>query len=140
MKHITTTSPFFTALIRDGIGFDPLSQFADAAQLKYPPHNIFKMGEYRYTLTMAIAGFKKDQIAVTVDDGYLTVEGRSVDDETPEGYEELYRGISNRDFDRTWKLGEYVEVVDVKLEDGMLKINLERKVPESKKARVIDIE
>lgn len=138
--RITTTSPFFNALVREAIGYDPLAQFENlATQAKYPPHNIAKIGDDKYTLTMAVAGFGKDEIAITVQEGTLTVIGQQNHEEAPEGFEMLYHGIASRDFERSWKLGEYVEVAEVTLKDGMLKIDLERKVPEAQKARKIDI-
>jgi molecular chaperone IbpA len=138
--RITTTSPFFNALVREAIGYDPLGSFEQVSNNKYPPHNIAKIGDDKYTLTMAIAGFSKEDLTITVEEGLLTVKGEILTgEEAPEGYEVLYRGIANRDFERSWKLGEYVEVAEVKLKDGMLTIDLERKIPEAKKARTIDI-
>ena len=127
-------------LFRDAIGYDVLAKFSDlTTSSKYPPHNISKVGEEKYTLTLAVAGFKKSDLTISVEEGTLTVRGMQTHEEAPEGFEMLYRGISSRDFERSWKLGEYVEVAGVTLTDGILKIELERKVPEAKKARKIDI-
>jgi molecular chaperone IbpA len=138
--RITTTSPFFNALVREAIGYDPLAQFENLAnQAKYPPHNIAKIGDDKYKLTMAVAGFSKNDLTITVEEGTLTVVGQQTHTEAPEGFEMLYHGIASRDFERSWKLGEYVEVAEVALKDGMLTIDLERRVPEAQKARKIDI-
>lgn len=88
---------------------------------------------------MAVAGFKKSELTISVQEGTLSVVGMQTHSEAPEGFEMLYQGIASRDFERSWKLGEYVEVAEVSLQDGMLKIELERKVPEAQKARTIEI-
>ena len=139
--RITTTSPFFNALVREAIGYDPLSAFEQASNIKYPPHNILKKddNEDQYILQLAVAGFTRECLTVSVEGGLLTVTGNLTPTFGPEGFSELYKGIATRDFERSWKLGEYVEVTEVTLKDGMLTIDLERKVPDAQKARKIDI-
>jgi molecular chaperone IbpA len=134
------TTSLIDALFRDTIGYDPLARFAEATNsvLKYPPHNISIVGENQYKLTIAVAGFGKDNLSISVEDGHLIVRGAiKQKEETDEKL--LYRGLALRDFDRVWQLGEYVEVVSVDLKDGILSINMERKPPESKRARSIPI-
>lgn len=135
------SSALLSALVRDAIGYVPLGSFdfSTNQNLKYPPHNIIKNGEDHYKLILAVAGFRKDQITVTSKNGFVQVVGIP-DEDTPAGYTELYRGISNRGFDRSWKLGEYVAITKVELKDGILTISMERKVPDSMKAQTIDIE
>lgn len=128
-----------TILIRDAVGYDPLAKLSQMAQTKYPPHNISKVGE-KYFIQLAVAGFSKGELDVSAADGNLTIKGTKwTGEEQTEGYELLYSGIAFRDFERTWKLGEYVEVRSVNLADGLLTVTLERVVPEEKKARTFEI-
>ena len=137
----TQSSALFSALCRDAIGYDPLSRFEYQVQTpKYPPHNIVKLNDTQYQLCLAVAGFSKDELTITAEDRLITIVGTAKEEEKPEGYEELYRGISRRDFNRSWQLGDYVEVTNVKLLDGMLTVTLERKVPEAMKARTVKID
>ena len=104
----------------------------------YPPHNIVRLAENLYCIEMAVAGFKKSDVQVEVEDTTLTVRGTS---ETLESAtrEYLHRGLSSRDFVRSFPLAEHMVVKDAKIENGVLTINIERIVPEALKARVIDI-
>jgi molecular chaperone IbpA len=131
------------------IGFDRLADqffndpsFANA-QTGYPPFNITKQvveegEEPLYAITLAIAGFKKSDIDISIEDGTLKVEGKSEVLDTPD-LEFLHKGIAERNFVRTFKLADYVEVKSAKLEDGILRINLFRNVPEAMKPKTIDI-
>jgi molecular chaperone IbpA len=97
-----------------------------------------------YAITLAVAGFTKRDIDISIEDGTLKVEGKTDDiDEKKEGYENaiqyLHRGIAERNFTRTFKLADYVEVESAALEDGILRINLFRNVPEAMKPKSIDI-
>jgi molecular chaperone IbpA len=126
-------------LIREAIGYDTLSRFGEPMKVdNYPPHNIVKDGDV-YSLTLAVAGFTRDDLAVTVDKGQLNIKGdRPYLKMSPEATV-LHQGLAFRDFDRSWKLGEYVEVTNVSLKDGLLTIELEQQIPEDQKARKIDI-
>jgi molecular chaperone IbpA len=126
-------------LFRDAIGYDVLAKFSDTLQgTKYPPHNIVKVGE-KYMLTLAVAGFSRSELTVTIEDGHLVVKGARSRDEDTTNHEMLYQGLAFRDFERSWKMGEYVEVTSVTLADGLLTVTMEQNIPESKKARTIDI-
>ena len=104
----------------------------------FPPYNIQKVEDFKYTIEMALAGFSKEDIEIEVADGVLTVrsvkENDDVDDEWP-----LHRGISFRKFNRKFTLSDDVVVNDAKLENGLLVIELEQIVPEEKKPRLIKI-
>lgn len=126
-------------LFRDAIGYDNLSRFGVDIQPKYPPHNIVKNGD-TYSIRLAVAGFTKHDLSVHVEDNHLVIRGTQKKTEFPEGAEILYRGIAERDFERTWRLGEYVEVTNVELADGMLIVELERKLPTEKKAKTFAIQ
>ena len=102
----------------------------------FPPYNIRKEGDYNFVIELALAGLSKDDLEVEVADQTLTV--RSIDKKEDEG-ELLHRGISHRQFTRTWTLAENVVVNEAKMENGMLVVRLEHVVPEEKKPRKISI-
>ena len=103
----------------------------------FPPYNIRKDGDYNYVIEMALAGMSKDDLEVQVADQTLTV--RSKEKKPDEGGELLHRGISYRQFSRSWTLADEVVVSDAKMENGMLLIHLEHVVPEEKKPRLVKI-
>ena len=103
----------------------------------FPPYNIRKEGDYNFVIELALAGLSKKDLEVEVVEGTLTV--RSVEKKQEEGGELLHRGISYRQFNRSWTLADDVVVNDAKMENGMLLIQLERVVPEEKKPRTITI-
>ena len=129
--HINSLTPYSIGF--DTV-FDRLSQNIDNSS--YPPYNIRKVGEFDYTIELALAGFSKKDIEVKVVDGVITIKSikeNSEDDET------LYRGISYRKFTKKFSLADDMEVKGAKLDNGLLSIDLERIVPEEKKPRTIDI-
>lgn len=126
-------------LFREAIGYDSLAKFGvELSGTKYPPHNIVKTGE-KYMLTLAVAGFTREDLSVTIDEGHLVIKGARAAKDAQEPYEVLYQGLAFRDFERSWKLGEYVEVTGVTLADGLLTVTMQQNIPETKKARTIDI-
>ena len=118
--------------------FDQLQNYVEnnSTSTGYPPYNIRKDGEYNYDIEMALAGFSKKDIEVEVADGVLTI--RSVK-ENEEDENNLYRGISYRKFNRKFTLADDISVKDAKLQDGLLKISLEKIIPEEKKPRLITV-
>lgn len=102
----------------------------------YPPYNIRKVDENKYIIELAVAGFSKSDIEITLDDNKLVIKGNT--QENPNDF--LFRGIANRAFTRTFALDEQIEIKDAAMLNGMLKIALERIIPEHKKARKIDIQ
>lgn len=135
---MSNPNQLFDTLFREAIGYDPLARFVHHTIDKYPPHDIFRTGD-KYKLRLAVAGFAKDELAVKVENGLLTIEGKQSHNEAPEDFQVLHKGIATRDFSRSWQLGEYVEVVDVELSNGLLIVTLERQLPENKKAKTFDI-
>ena len=122
--------------------FDQLNTYArnNATSTGFPPYNIRKGGDYTYAIEMALAGFSKNDIEIEVAEGLLTVRSVKEDSETNEEYDsKIYRGISYRKFNRKFTLADDIVVNDASLENGMLKIDLERIVPEEKKPRKITI-
>ena len=103
----------------------------------FPPYNIRKEGDYNFVIELALAGLTKEDLEVEVVEGTLIV--RSVEKKKEEGGELLHRGISYRQFNRSWTLADDVVVKDAKMENGMLLIDLERVVPEEKKPRLLKI-
>jgi molecular chaperone IbpA len=131
----------FTPLFRSTIGFDSMLDLLDRvedfeAKPGYPSYNIEKTGEDSYRLTMAVAGFKPEELAIVAEGVTLTVTGEKM----PNGGDNfLYRGFAEHSFKRSFQLAEYVKVVGAQLENGLLWINLKREVPEAMKPRTIGI-
>ncbi|MCK1271004.1 MULTISPECIES: Hsp20 family protein [unclassified Bradyrhizobium] len=130
----------FSPLWRSTVGFDRLFDLVETAQRagedNYPPYNIERLGEDRYQISLAIAGFSPNEVAVTAEQNAVTVEGNKPD-RTEREY--LYRGISARPFKRQFNLAEYVQVHSASFENGLLKIELVREIPEAMKPRRIAI-
>jgi molecular chaperone IbpA len=132
----------FAPLFRTAIGFDRLARLMDSAistadAPSYPPYNIEKTGEDTYRLTMAVAGFRPDDLDLTVKENTLVVSGR-VGNESRTG-EVLYRGIAGRAFERRFVLADHIVVDGADLENGLLHVGLKRVVPEALKPRKIAI-
>jgi len=126
------------------IGFDQIfnnfeGRFANQINNNYPPFNILQLSENDYELQLAVAGFKKEEIDITVDQNVLIVEGKKQERDLPEGAVFHHRGLAARDFVRDWTLVEYTEVRGAEIQDGILTIKLERVIPESMKPRKIAI-
>ena len=127
-------------LFRTAIGFDRLARLADtaaAADTSYPPYNIEKTGEDLYRLTMAVAGFGEGDVDITVENNTLTVKGKAQPE--PEGAQYLHRGIAGRAFERRFQLADHVEVETARLVNGLLHIELVRRIPEALKPRKIEV-
>ena len=108
-------------------------------QVNFPPYNIVKTGDFTYDVELALAGFSKDDITVDYADNILTVKSvkKEKSDDDKDGV--LHRGISKRMFSKAFTIADDVEVKGAELKDGLLKISLERIVPEGKKPRSIEI-
>lgn len=133
-----------TALAKALVGFDRMfdtfeSRFANQLSTNYPPHNIVKTGDTTYSIEIAVAGFKRSEISVEVEQEILTVRGSSETPNESTSRQYLHRGLSSRDFNRSWQLAEHMVVRGAEIQDGVLTINLEYVVPEEKKARIIDV-
>jgi molecular chaperone IbpA len=116
------------------------NHFFNGNATNYPPYNIVKTGDHTYDVELALAGFSKKDIDVTYEDNMLHV--KSVHETKTENTEDggvLHRGISKRFFSKSFTISDDVEVKGAELKDGLLKISLERIIPESKKPRTITI-
>lgn len=131
-------------LYRSFIGFDHLASMIDAAsrnekQPSYPPYNVELLGEDKYRITMAVAGFDESELEIQVEENTLQVTGNKVAQEKEQERKFLHKGISERSFERKFQLGDHVKVLAADLKNGLLHIDLERVIPESKKPRKIEI-
>lgn len=138
----TLTKFDLTPFHRATVGFDKMfdlldHQFANSARTAYPPYNIIKEGENSYKIELAVAGFREDEIDITVKDYALTVIGEQK--RTEEDVTYLHKGISARNFTRSFTLGDHVEVRSANVQNGLLVIDLERIVPEEDKPKKIPI-
>lgn len=132
-------SPFY----RSTVGFDRVFNRLDALvgqeQKTYPPYNIEKVGEDAYRISIAVAGFAESDLAIESKENGLVVKGGKPAPTEEKAREFLHRGIAERAFELRFQLAEYVEVSGASLENGLLHIELKRQLPESKKARTIEI-
>ena len=127
---------------RSTIGFDRLFDLLEtsargAASDNYPPFNLERVADDRYRITLAVAGFTRDEIEITAQQNLLLVAGRR-EDKQPEG-DFLHVGIANRSFERRFELADFVLVSDARLNDGLLVIDLVREVPEAMKPKTVAI-
>ncbi len=129
-------------LRRSTIGFDRVFDLVDAArhftrEANYPPCNVERLSDDRYRISLALAGFSPDDIAITAEQNVLTVEGRKAD----KGQRKLlYRGISSRPFKRQFVLAAHVRVERARFDNGLLQIELVREIPDATKPRRIPID
>ena len=131
-------------LYRSFIGSDHLAALVDAAarnekQASYPPYNIELLGEDKYRITMAVAGFAQDNIEITVQENTLVVSGKNDAPKDEAERKFLHKGISERSFERKFQLGDNIKVLAADMEHGLLHIDLERIIPEAEKPRKIEI-
>jgi len=131
----------FSPLHRSSIGFDRVLDLLEAAARtqtndNWPPFDSVKLSEDKYRITMAVAGFSREDINLTVQANVLTVSGERKGEQ--EG-EVLHRGIANRPFNRRFELAEHVQVTGARMENGLLVIDLKREIPEAYKLRRIEI-
>ena len=133
-------SPFY----RSTVGFDRLFSMLDSMGQpdngqSYPPYNIERTGEDAYRITMAVAGFGEDEIAIESNRNVLSVKAEKAREDKAEEREFLYRGIAARSFERRFQLADHVHVTGAELKNGLLHIDLKREIPEELKPRKIAI-
>lgn len=125
--------PFFIGFGRE---LEKLNSLHKTNSQSYPPYDILKLDEDTYVLSLALAGFTKNDVSVSLDKGSLVISGgitEVIDAEV------VHKGIASRKFNREFALGEYMEISGAEMKDGMLHINIYRVVPEDKKPKIIDI-
>lgn len=137
------TAVDLTPFYRNSVGLDRLfdritsSLDSNTLQANYPPYDIVKYDEDTYEIKVAVAGFKQGEISVQFHENLLTISGEQKRERLTGEF--VYNGISRRNFVRSWPVGDYVEVAGATVEDGLLSVRLERRVPESLKPKTIDI-
>ena len=145
-RHLTTAnlSDFITSLTPFTVGMDrmfrDLEQFSNsyvASSTGYPPYNIEQVDDGKWVISMAIAGLGEEDIEVSQKERNLTVKGKIKNKDDDNDF--VHRGIANRSFERTFRLGEHVLVKNATLKNGMLAIDLEQEIPEEEKPKVIPI-
>ncbi|MBR0551229.1 Hsp20 family protein [Stakelama marina] len=139
MRHIDLT-PYR----RSAIGFDRLfdmleSRARDAATDNYPPFNLERLGDDHYRITLAVAGFKPDEIDITAQQNMLLVAGKKDDSNGQRDGDFLHLGIANRSFERRFELADFIRVDNANLSDGLLTIDLVREIPEAMKPKKIAV-
>jgi molecular chaperone IbpA len=131
-----------TPLYRSTVGFDRLFSLLDGASAPeaqtYPPYNIERTGDNAYRVSIAVAGFRDDELAIEVKENALSIRGEKKAEAASDG-EVLYQGIAARAFERRFQLADYVQVKGASLENGLLHVDLVREVPEAKKPRLVPI-
>ena len=134
--NLTKLDPFF-------VGFDRMFTTLDEQVNRgynvpsYPPYNIIKLGELRHVIEVAVAGFTKEDIDITLQEGKLSIVGEHNQNINEDNI--VYKGIAERNFERTFTLADTVVVKSAELEHGVLKIYLENELPEEKKPKKISI-
>jgi molecular chaperone IbpA len=117
--------------------FDQLENIHKHAKDTYPPHNVVKDEDMKFTVEMAVAGFKKEHIDIEVKDHVLTVKGERPSRRDQNMY--VHKGISAKNWKKSFRLSEYTEVIGADLQDGILAVNLQVILPEEKQPRKITI-
>jgi molecular chaperone IbpA len=143
MTNLSLRSLDIPSIHKFAVGFDNvfdelMRHTASQTGTNYPPYNVVKHSDDKFAIELAVAGFKDGDIDVTVEKNQLTVKGEKAI-ELNENVEYLHRGISARNFLRTWTLADHVEVVGAEVRDGILTVQLERQVPEEQKPKKIAI-
>ena len=127
--------PFLIGFTRE---FDRLNTLQKSnSSVSYPPYNVIKIDDDNYRLDLAVAGFDKSNVDVSVKDNTLLIKGEKDEDEVDANF--VYRGIATRKFTRSFALGEYMEVDGAEMSNGILAVSITRIVPEEKKPKAIKI-
>ncbi|WP_207063506.1 Hsp20 family protein [Motiliproteus sp. SC1-56] len=133
----------FSPLYRNTVGFDRLASLLDetlrhsSSGNGYPPYNIERVDENRYAITLAVAGFERDELEIQCEQGVLSVRGAKKEEQASREF--LYQGIATRTFERKFNLADFVEVRGAELKNGLLVVDLVKEIPEAMKPRRIEI-
>jgi molecular chaperone IbpA len=140
MITTSTLDHFWKEYAPHAVGLDDVFNRLDAMSghnVNYPPYNLIKHDSSNFTIEVALAGFKREEIEVSTEQNILRVVSKHEEKDTTRTY--LHKGLSKRSFNRSWQLSEDVRVRDVKFEDGLLTIDLEKIIPEHQKRTTYDI-
>ena len=119
--------------------FESMFDYDTVNVSNYPPYNIVKTGSNKFDIEVALAGFNKKDIDVTSENGMLTIESKQEDKSKDKDGEVLHKGISKRYFKKSFTIADDVEIKGAELKDGMLRVSMEKIVPEAKKLKTIEI-
>ena len=119
--------------------FESMFDYDTVNVSNYPPYNIVKTGSNKFDIEVALAGFNKKDINVTSENGMLTIESKQEDKSKDKDGEVLHKGISKRYFKKSFTIADDVEIKGAELKDGMLRVSMEKIVPEAKKLKTIEI-
>ena len=132
-----------TLALRSFVGFDnlfnELETVSTQKQTSFPAHDIIRISEDEYEITLALSGYNKKDISIDVHDGVLTIKGNGGSEIQDDNVQYIYKGIAKRSFEQKFRLEQYVDVKDAKLSNGLLKISLLREIPEERKPRQISL-
>jgi molecular chaperone IbpA len=137
--HNLNFDPFHSRTIGFEKIFDRLSRIAEdniPPQNSYPPYNIHRKGDDKFDIEIAVAGFSQEDLDIEYKDNELTIEGKKKEEEQTDY---VHKGIANRGFRKVWHIEDHTEVIDAKLKNGLLKVSLEKIVPEELKPKKIKI-
>ena len=130
-----------TLALRSFVGFDnlfnELETISTQKQNSFPAHDILRVSEDEYKITLALSGFNKEDLSIDVHDGVLSIKGNGGSEVQDDKVQYLYKGIAKRSFEQKFRLEQYVDVKDAKLSNGLLTISLVREIPEERKPRQI---
>lgn len=131
------------ALSRAMVGFDRIfddmeRRFANSVSNNYPPYNIARLEDNLYEIAIAVTGFERSEIEVTVEGDKLSITG-SKEEKIEDGVEFLHRGLALRNFERTFTLADHMKIQSAEIKNGILTVRIEREIPEEMKPRVIDV-
>ena len=147
-KHMKNNLSIFNNLRPLTVGFDDMfdhfehmmdDSFFGRSVANFPPYNIVKTGDNTYDVELALAGFNKKDIEIEYKENVLTVKSKKQEETKDEDGNIIHRGISKRMFSKSFTIANDVEVKGAELKDGLLKVSMERIIPEHKKAKLIDI-
>ena len=128
---------------RTTVGFDRLFDFLESMSRidgdNYPPFDLEKLGDDSYRITLALAGFSREEVEITAQQNMLIISGRKADESRGRDGSYLHTGIATRAFERRFELADFVRVTGADLKDGLLTIDLVREIPEAMKPRKISI-
>ena len=125
--------------------FDHFESMFDVPTVNYPPYNLVKTGTHKFDIEIALAGFNKKDIEITSENNMLTIEskvnayGESLGEAPKKDKDVIHKGISKRYFKRSFTIADDVEVKGAELKDGLLKVSMEKIIPDAKKLKTIDI-
>ena len=132
-----------TLALRSFVGFDnlfnELETISTQKQNSFPAHDILRISEDEYEITLALSGFNKEDLSIDVHDGVLSIKGNGGSEVQDDKVQYLYKGIAKRSFEQKFRLEQYVDVKDAKLSNGLLTISLVREIPEERKPRQITL-